>query len=186
MHRNIAISEAAEDCLLFIYRMNERAEIPTTSALSQQLGVTDSTVTAMLQRLSGLQLINYQSRKGVSLTESGRYLALQLARRHRLVETYLWVHLGYQLSELHAEADRLEHAVSEKFIEEIDRQLGHPEVDPHGEPIPDAKGGIVQREQHSLMKTAAGQRLRLSRFLDTRPEALSYLESLTLFVGARL
>jgi DtxR family Mn-dependent transcriptional regulator len=140
----------------------------------------------MLQRLSGLQLLKYQARREISLTDFGLREAQRLIRRHRLIETYLWVNLGYALGEVHEEAHRLEHAVSDRFVEAVSQSLGHPSLDPHGDPIPDASGAEVQRSLRRLSELPAGQVARLARVLDTRPQTLSYLEGLGLFVGARL
>ncbi len=134
------LSAPAEDCLLLVHRMRERQEAASTSSLARGLGVTDSTVTAMVQKLARLKLLNHRSRKEISLTAAGQKLTRQLIRRHRLIETYLCSHLGYAWDEVHAEAERLEHVVSDRFIEAICDLLGHPEVDPHGDPIPDACG----------------------------------------------
>lgn len=180
------LSRAAEDCLLLVHRLSERQVPPTTSGLARSLGVADSTVTAMLHRLSKLQLLNYQARKLLSLTESGKREAQRLIRRHRLIETYLWVHLGYSLSEVHDEAERLEHVVTDKFVDAVAKQLGHPSVDPHGEPIPNGHGEIVQRELRSLSELKEGETGKLALVQDTRPQTLSYLEGLGLYIGARV
>jgi DtxR family Mn-dependent transcriptional regulator len=140
----------------------------------------------MLKRLSRLQLLKYQARKNISLTDSGLRETQQLIRRHRLIETYLWANLGYTLGEIHEEAHRLEHAVSDKFVEAVSWSLGHPNLDPHGDPIPDASGAEVQRSLRRLSDLLTGESARLARVLDTRPQTLSYLEGLGLNIGAQI
>lgn len=180
------LSAPAEDCLLLIHRLAERKETPTTSGLAHQLGVTDSTVTAMLQRLSRLQLLKYQTRKEISLTDVGRQEAQHLIRKHRLIETYLLVNLGYALGDVHDEAHRLEHVVSDRFIEAVGKSLGYPKLDPHGDPIPDSNGVEAQRNLKPLAELSVGEAGKLARLLDTRPQTLTYLEGLGLYIGARV
>ncbi|MFZ5432206.1 MAG: metal-dependent transcriptional regulator [Calditrichota bacterium] len=181
-----ALSSPAEDCLLLIHRAAERGEPASTSGLARTLGVTDSTVTAMVQKLARLGHLNYRARKEISLSDSGQAAALKLIRRHRLIETFLWVHLGYSLAELHGEAENLEHTVSDKFVESIASLLGHPKYDPHGDPIPDQDGQIEVRAARPLPEAAVGQTVRLSRITITKEEVLRYLESIGLFVGKRM
>jgi DtxR family transcriptional regulator, Mn-dependent transcriptional regulator len=183
MHRK-NLSSAAEDCLLLVHRMSERQEAPTTSTLARALGVTDSTVTAMIQKLAERNLLNYKQRKEISLTEEGGKLALQLIRRHRIIETYLWVNLGYSWGDIHEEAEQIEHVVSDRFIEALSERLGHPEVDPHGDPIPTRYGVQAPRSSQSpLSLKPQGYTGKLARVLDTRSESLAYLEGLGLYVG---
>lgn len=177
------LSAPAEDCLLLIHRLEERGEIPSTSGLARGLKVTDSTITAMLQKLSQRQLIYYQPRKDMSLTPSGRQLALQLIRRHRLIETFLMAHLGYRWDEVHAEAERIEHVVSERFVDAVNQMLGFPTVDPHGDPIPDAAGVEIERHLRCLADLAQGERGVLARVMEATPEALIYLGQLGLTLG---
>jgi len=183
MMRN-RLSTAAEDCLLLVHRLEERGEAVTTSGLARSLGVADSTTTAMLQRLSRKRLLKYKARKIIALSAQGQEVAVRLIRRHRLIETYLARHLDYSLPELHAEAESLEHAVSDRFIEAISRKLGNPTIDPHGEPIPDEHGVQIVRPMNSLAEAPAGARGRVARLLDTRPETLRHLSDLGLSIGA--
>jgi DtxR family Mn-dependent transcriptional regulator len=181
-----SISTAAEDCLLAVHRLTERSVPVTTSQLAHALGVRDSTVTAMAQRLARNGLLNYLIRKEMSLTERGLSVARSLTRRHRLIETFLWVHMGYSWEEIHDEADKFEHIVSEKFVDVIDRQLGGPRIDPHGDPIPDKCGNEAQRQLRPLSSVGAGWSGKIARVLKTDPQTLVYLSDLGLHVGARL
>jgi DtxR family Mn-dependent transcriptional regulator len=179
----MTLSAPAEDCLLLLLRMSEREEAITTSALARSLKVADSTVTAMLQRLSGLKLIDYQARRAISLSEAGRLVATTLIRRHRLIESYLCEYLGYSWDEVHAEAERLEHVVSERFIQAINERLGNPKVDPHGEPIPDSTGIARHRKLHGLTLMTVGQSGKLAQIVKPTPEFLAYLTGLGLKIG---
>jgi DtxR family transcriptional regulator, Mn-dependent transcriptional regulator len=179
------LSVPAEDCLLEIFRLEERNVTPSTSLLAKTLGVRDSTMTVMVQRLSQSGLVNYRLRKEISLSLQGRRTALALIRRHRLIETYLWVHLGYSWAEVHTEANFMEHTVSDKFIEKIAKKLGNPDADVHGDPIPDTSGEIIQQSLTRLTNCQSGQKVRISRVLDQSEKSLNYLEKMGLFIGLR-
>lgn len=118
----------------------------STNALADTLGIKAPSVTDMARRMVDAGWINYQKYHGVVLTDQGRAIALQVIRRHRLIELYLVSELGYDLHEVHNEAENLEHAVSERFIEALAIKLGNPEIDPHGDPIPTADGSIIDRD----------------------------------------
>ncbi len=180
------LSAPAEDCLLRVHRMVERAEPVTTSSLAKQLGVRDSTVTVMVQKLAGKKLLIHRPRKEISLTKSGTEIAQGLIRRHRLIETYLCAHLDYSWDEVHAEAERIEHAVSEKFVDAIDKKLGHPSFDPHGDPIPDRNGNKTERALRNLSECASGTVGTLARVISGKPEVLIYLSGLGMNLGAQL
>jgi DtxR family transcriptional regulator, Mn-dependent transcriptional regulator len=180
------LSAPAEDCLLLLHRMGERLEPGSTSGLARALGVADSTVTAMLQRLSKRKLINYRARKEISLTAAGLEITTRLIRRHRLIETYLFKKLNYSWDEIHAEAERLEHVVSDRFIEAISSELGNPTVDPHGDPIPDISGAEVKRDLTNLAQMVRGQRGKIARVLNATPERLAYLTRLGLELGVEI
>jgi DtxR family Mn-dependent transcriptional regulator len=122
----------------------------STNALADALKISAPSVTDMAQRLAAAGLLNYKRYGGVRLSDMGEALALKIIRRHRLIELYLVKELGYALQEVHAEAENLEHAVSDRFIEAVARKLGNPEFDPHGDPIPSAEGKVVPRDLHPL------------------------------------
>lgn len=177
------LSSAAEDCLLFAYRLSERGEELSISALARGLGVGDSTVTAMIQKLAKLKLFNHVPRREISLSATGAELARNLIRRHRLIETYLHQKLGYTWDEVHREAERIEHAVSEKFVEAIDRELGYPQFDPHGDPIPSRTGASESRKLKRLSDLRVGDHGKVARIVEGKPDALIYLTKLGLELG---
>ena len=179
-----SLSAPAEDCLLLVHRLTERKEAISTSRLARGLGVTDSTVTAMIQKLAKQKLLNHKPRREISLTPAGSELAIRMIRRHRLIEAFLHDKLGYAWDEVHAEAEKIEHAVSEKFVEAISKALNHPTLDPHGDPIPDVHGSADSRILLKLSEARAGSRGVLARVLTGVPETLVYLADRGLKPGA--
>ena len=177
------LSPAAEDCLLLVHRMGERQEPASTSGLARALGVTDSTVTAMVQKLSRLHLMQRPQKREIALTTKGEQLARRLIRRHRLIEAYLHEFLGYSWDEVHEEAERLEHAVSERFVDAINERLGYPALDPHGDPIPDHKGHVANRKLVRLSEAAPGTKGRVARVVTGRADLLVYLTELGIKLG---
>lgn len=177
------LSPAAEDCLLFAYRIVEKGEELSISSLARGLGVGDSTVTAMIQKLAKQKLFHHVPRREISLSETGRELARGLIRRHRLIETYLFRKLGYSWDEVHREAESIEHAVSEKFVEAIDKELGFPKFDPHGDPIPSSQHGADSRKLRRLSDMHVGDHGKVARIIDGKPDALIYLTKLGLELG---
>ncbi|MEO8609847.1 MAG: metal-dependent transcriptional regulator [Chloroflexota bacterium] len=143
-------SESVQNFLKAVYSLQAASDRVSTNALAEMLNVAAPSVTDMAQRLVTAELIDYQKYQGVRLTASGEALALKIIRRHRMIELYLVRQLGYALQDVHAEAENLEHAVSDQFIEAIAAKLGNPDVDPHGDPIPHADGTIVWRDLHPL------------------------------------
>ncbi|MBK6765487.1 MAG: metal-dependent transcriptional regulator [bacterium] len=178
------LSPAAEDCLLFAYRIVEKGEELSVSALARGLGVGDSTITAMIQKLAKQKLFHHVPRREISLSDSGRELARGLIRRHRLIETYLFQKLGYSWDEVHGEAERIEHAVSEKFVEAIDKELGFPKFDPHGDPIPSGEHSADSRKLRRLSDMHVGDHGKVARIVDGKPDALIYLTKLGLELGS--
>ena len=132
------LTDAMQDYLREIYKLRLEEGRATTSAIAERMGVRPPSVTAMLKRLAALNLVEHTPYHGVELTRSGERVALEVIRHHRLLEQYLSQALGLGLDEVHSEADRLEHALSEELEARIDRALGFPTHDPHGDPIPDA------------------------------------------------
>jgi DtxR family Mn-dependent transcriptional regulator len=154
-----------------------------TGKVAEALGVLPGTVTSMLKTLSEAGLANYAPYVGVSLTESGRLLALRVIRRHRLIELFLARTLSLKWDEVHEEAENLEHAVSDWLVDRMDTFLGHPQADPHGDPIPAADGSLRPAPGQSLAQLAPGARFRLARVLDQSPEFLRFLSDSGLQIG---
>jgi DtxR family transcriptional regulator, Mn-dependent transcriptional regulator len=146
----------------------------STKDVAERLSIAPPSVTNMFVRLQEMGLVEYERYRGASLTRRGREEALRLIRRHRLIETFLLEHLGYSWREVHEEAERLEHAVSDGFTERLAEFLGHPDQDPHGDPIPAADGSLAPDDSFPLGEATAGQRVRISKVGDD-PSTLEYL-----------
>lgn len=171
----ISHTEAVEDYLRTIFKLSGRNLPVTTSALAEQLWVAPPTVSAMLKRLEASELVVRSASHGVTLTAHGARHATGVTRRHRLVETFLVQVLGLGWDEVHAEADVLEHAISERLEDRIDSVLGHPTHDPHGDPIPPRRGRHVESWAAPLGSAAEGSRFRVQRVADDDSGALRYL-----------
>src|SRR5689334_887045 len=143
-------TQSVEDYLKAIYQLASDAENVTTSGIAARVRTSPAAVTKMLRHLDKLNLVTHTPYRGVRLTEAGEKIALEVIRHHRLLERYLTEALGYDWSEVHDEAERLEHAISDELEERIDRMLGYPASCPHGEPIPGKDGAIAPREGRSL------------------------------------
>lgn len=176
------VSSAIEDYLKAIYDLG--GDGVKTQALADTLSVSAASVTGMLGKLSDLNLIRYEKYRGASLTDSGRKIALETLRHHRLIETYLAEALGYPWHAVHDEAERLEHVISEDFEARIAEHLGHPAFDPHGDPIPQLDGTLPESNARPLTELSAGQRAKLTRITDQRADVLVYLEERGLRPGA--
>ncbi len=170
-------SDTVEDYLKAIYELQEWHGRAKTSALSARLGVTPGSVTDMLKRLAGHtpRLVVYQSHQGVTLTALGAQKALTVIRRHRLLETFLHEVLGFSWDEVHAEAERLEHCLSERLTEAIAAHLNHPVCDPHGDPIPSREGKIKTPAGCPLSELPIGRTARVTRVRLQDEAALQYL-----------
>ena len=155
----------------------------STSALAERLGVTAASATAMIKRLASVGLVRHEPYHGVSLTEAGTQAALEVIRHHRLLELYLMQALGLSWDEVHAEAERLEHHLSEALEARIDAALGHPTRDPHGDPIPIAELELVDEDDRPLSELARGDEAVIRRVPDGDPELLRYLAAARLHAG---
>ncbi len=157
----------------------------TTGKLAQALGVSPGTVTSMLKTLGDSGLAEYRPYEGVSLTDRGRTLALRVLRRHRLIELFLVETLALTWDQVHEEAEHMEHAVSDLVIDRMDDFLGHPEVDPHGDPIPSADGHMrgATPSTQTLAQQPAGSAIRLDRVTNQHPEFLRFLAEAGLSIG---
>jgi DtxR family Mn-dependent transcriptional regulator len=184
--RSIA-SESVENYLKAMYELEE--EDPgrvATTALAERLRVASPSVTAMLKRLCQQEppLVDYASHRGVTLTGAGRTRALRVIRHHRLIETFLYEVLEYTWDEVHEEAERLEHYISERFEERIARYLGDPEFDPHGSPIPSREGVVPQNSAVPLTRLAEGRAARVVRVVHPQQAVREYLQGLGVVVDA--
>ena len=155
----------------------------STKDVADRLLVSPASVSNMFVRLQEMGLVEYERYQGASLTERGRVEALRLIRRHRLIETFLLEHLGYDWQEVHDEAERLEHAVSDGFTERLAQLLGHPDRDPHGDPIPSAEGTLESDDSFVLSQAVAGQRLCISKVSDEDAAMLDYFGDRNLVPG---
>lgn len=179
------LSASVGDYLKAVWNLGE-AEAASTKEISVHLSVAPASVTSMLGRLQEMGLVKYERYRGASLTELGRSEALRLVRRHRLIETFLLEHLGYDWQEVHEEAERLEHAVSDGFTERLAEFLGHPERDPHGDPIPTPEGALAADDSFPLREAEAGEWVRIYKVGDESTAALDYLGERGLVPGRLL
>lgn len=182
------LSQAVEDYVKTIYhlQMGSSEEGASTSAIARALKVTAPSVTNMIKRLHDLKLVNYTSHRGVTLTEAGRKVALEIIRHHRLLELYLHEVMGYSWDKVHDEAEYLEHHISEEFEDRIAKMLGDPTHDPHGHPIPTKEGHLPPSPGESLANTAVGETVVVKRVSDANSEMLRYLADLGLVPNAKL
>jgi DtxR family transcriptional regulator, Mn-dependent transcriptional regulator len=177
------LSAAIQDYLKEIYKLQSEGTPPTTSAIARRMGVAPSSVTSMLKKLAALGLAEHSPYRGVELSEAGTKIALEVIRHHRLLEQYLAETLGVPIDAVHAEADKLEHVLSEELEARIDEQLGYPTHDPHGDPIPDAGLRIETKRLRSLDALEPGEQATIRRVPDSDSELLRYLAGLQLVPG---
>ena len=169
-------SQAIEDYAKAIYALERRdAEAVSTNALAERLGVTPASASGMVKRLGELGLVEHQPYRGVSLTDDGRRVALEVMRHHRLLELYLVETLGVPWDRVHQEAEVLEHVLSEELEELIAAKLGDPTHDPHGDPIPTRDLTIEEGTTHSLQSLEPGAQGTFARVSDSDPEMLRFL-----------
>jgi DtxR family transcriptional regulator, Mn-dependent transcriptional regulator len=185
---NVKTSPAAEDYLKAIYEITSGIERASTHQIAEQMGVTPASATGMIQKLAGEQppLLHYEKRHGVALTLEGKQIALEIIRHHRLLETFLLEKLGYRWDEVHEEADRLEHVISEEFEERIAEALDDPRVDPHGHPIPSREFLMPEQAYVCLANLHAGDQATVMRINDENPDFLRYLASIGLMLNSKI
>jgi len=181
-------SSTVEDYIKQIYLVAEKApgESVLMGRVAEALGVVPGTATTMVKTLAEAGLVDYERRVGVRLTDRGRALALHVLRRHRLLEQFLVEVLGFDWSEVHEEAERMEHVVSDRLLERIDRFLGHATEDPHGDPIPNAAGELSDHVLETLESCALNKPLRVARISDQDTDFLLYVARAGLNPGAEL
>jgi DtxR family Mn-dependent transcriptional regulator len=182
------LTHVIEDYLKTIYDLTADQERASTNQIAERMGVTPASVTNMIQKLAATEppLLEYRKHRGVELTEDGKKVALEIIRHHRLLEMFLQQTLGYTWDEVHDEADRLEHVISEEFEERIAESLGNPSTDPHGDPIPTRDLRIPESPVKNLSELRPGQHAVVNRVRDSDPDLLRYLSDLGLIPGAKV
>jgi DtxR family transcriptional regulator, Mn-dependent transcriptional regulator len=182
-----AVTAAVEDYVKAVYMLELRDGTASTTALASRLEVTPAAVSGMLRKLTALGLVEHEPYHGVRLTNRGRLVALEVIRHHRLLELFLVENLGMGWDEVHAEAEVLEHVLSEELEEVIAAKLGHPTLDPHGDPIPSRELAITDDVGScDLYQLEPGARATLVRVSDDDPEMLRFLTERGITPGTRL
>ncbi|MFV0634596.1 metal-dependent transcriptional regulator [Demequina sp.] len=183
----MATESTTQDYLKAIWNAAEWSDAPVTvSVLASRLALAPSSVSELVRKLADSGLVTHVKYGSISLTDEGRVIALATVRKHRLVETFLVEYLGYGWDEVHDEAEVLEHAVSDEFVERLALKLGSPTHDPHGDPIPAADGTLPVERHLPLDQVAEGVRVRVARVWDDDPELLRHLAEVSLQIGAEL
>jgi DtxR family Mn-dependent transcriptional regulator len=180
------LTRSVEDYLKAIYQLSPEGRPASTSEIAHLLALSPPSVTGMVKRLSEHGLLEHVPYRGVQLTREGRRAALRMVRRHRLIEAYLVEFLGYSWDTVHDEAERLEHAVSDTMVERMASALGHPDVDPHGDPIPSADGSIHELACTPLSDVPVGETMEIHRVHESQAERLRYIASLGLRPGVEV
>ncbi len=177
---------AVEDYVKAIYKLSLKNDRVAPSQLAVHLGVSQAAVTKMVKRLQELKLVKYNRGKGLRLSPAGLKIALEVIRHHRLLELYLTEALGYSWDQVHDEAEKLEHVISENFEDKIEVLLGYPTHDPHGAPIPTRDGRVEVSDETILSDLEPGERGVIQRVSDRDPEMLSYLGDLGMYPGTKI
>ena len=175
MFGGTVLSEAVQDYLKAIYKLQEQGGVVSTSALAEAMEVTAASATGMVKKLAGLELVRHNPYQGVVLSKAGQKMALEVIRHHRLLELYLTEALGYTWDQVHEEAERMEHVISEQFEDKIFEALDRPTRDPHGEPIPAKDGTLAAVEHDSLSDLEPGAKGIIRQVSDSDAEILRYL-----------
>lgn len=175
-----------ENYLKCIYRLQDKGQKITPTAIAESLGNNPASVVDMIRKLTDKQLIDYNKKKGVELTAQGQKDATLIVRRHRLWEVFLLEKLGYQWDEIHDIAEELEHIKDASLADRLDKLLGFPEYDPHGDPIPKADGKMAKRFSTTLADIKVGGNCRVVAVKDTTSQFLQYLEKLDINIGTKI
>ena len=178
-----ALSRSVEDYLKAIYSLSQAGEAASTNDIAEALDVQPASVSGMVKRLAESGFVEHLPYRGVRLSAEGTREALRIIRRHRILETYLSERLGYSWDDVHAEAERLEHAASDELIERMAAALGDPSHDPHGAPIPTRTGDVETTDHPTLAEVHAGARVFIRAVRDDDPERLRYMEAHGLLPG---
>lgn len=179
------ITQAVQDYLKVIFKLASSGNV-STNAIAERLQISQASVTGMIKKLSDLRLTTYKPYYGVELTKTGRKIALEIIRHHRLLELYLAEALGYSWDQVHDEAEKLEHVISEEFEDKMAKILGNPTADPHGAPIPSKDGEMEKRTLVPLTAAEAGQKVLVKQVSDSDPEMLRYLGEIGIYPEVKL
>lgn len=180
-------SLAEENYLKTIYKLQEKnGAMVSTSALAENLQINAASVTDFIKKMAAKKLISYQKSKGVSLTEHGRLVALNIIRKHRLWEVWLVNNLGFKWDQVHEIAEQLEHVISDELIENLDKHLGYPKADPHGDLIPDAKGRFIKNTSKPLLDCTKGDKVKFTGVAEHSNSFLQYLTKSNINLGDEL
>lgn len=180
------LTAPAEDYLKIIYEIERDGGAAGTNDIAARLNIAPASVSGMIRRLAGQDLLRHERYRGVRLTATGRAAALRTLRRHRILECYLTQVLGYDWDRVHEEAERLEHTASDELIDRMSNALGNPTVDPHGAPIPTREGTVDERRHASLADLAIGERARVIRMADEDGGFLRYLADIGITPGTEI
>lgn len=182
------MSEAIQNYMKALFELTADGGSTSTNQLAERLNVAPASVTGMLKRLASMDppMIVYHKHHGAQLTEAGREISLQIVRKHRLLELFLVQVLGYTWDEVHEEADRLEHAISYRFVERLAKLLDEPDFDPHGDPIPNRELLMPAQQTIPLGEVDPGQRVVVRRVPTSNPALLRYLSDLGILPGAEI
>ena len=183
---SLGLSQSIEDYLKAIYVLEHEGAGATTNNIAEALSVSSASVTNMLKKLSTMKLINHKSYRGAELTKAGEKIALEIIRHHRLLELYLKEMMGYSWDEVHDEAEKLEHHISEQFEDKIAELLNNPSHDPHGDPIPTKDGQVPEMASLAITDAEINKAYLIGRVKDQDPELLRYLEKTGILPGVKL
>jgi DtxR family Mn-dependent transcriptional regulator len=174
---------AVEDYVKAIYKLSLTNKKVTPTMVAEEQGVTQAAVTKMVRRLKELKLVHYDRPRGLSLSPAGERIALEVIRHHRLIELYLTEALGYTWDQVHAEAEKLEHVISEQFEDQIEKVLGYPTRDPHGAPIPSREGHVEVADTTVLAELKPGEQGVIERVNDDDAGMLAFLGGIGMYPG---
>ena len=179
-------TRSSEDYIKHIYHLQSSGSKANTGSLASLLGISPASVSEMINKLSGEGWITNEPYHGFKLTKRGEKIAVNLVRKHRLIEVFLQQHLKYEWDEVHAEAEKLEHAISDNFIDKLEEYLGFPEFDPHGDPIPDKNGKVAATHFKLLSQADEGYNYIIARVDDASKEILQYLSKIGLKLNTNI
>jgi len=182
----MGLSQSVEDYLKAIYLLEIEGQAATTNSIAEALSVSSASVTNMFKKLAKLKLINHKSYRGAELTKAGEKIALEVIRHHRLLELYLKEMMGYSWDQVHDEAEKLEHHISEQFEDKIAELLNDPTHDPHGDPIPSKEGVVPEMASLSITNAQENESYLVGRVKDQDPELLRYLEKSGIIPGVKV